>query len=65
MLPLMAFKPFVDTTDYNQIGEFQSIMTIIMWIGILPAGGVGALISHLRLQFFTVTVAERFRYGWG
>lgn len=64
MLPLMAFKPFVDTTDDGQISSFHTVMTIIMWIGILPAAGVGALISHMRLQFFTETVAERFRCGY-
>ena len=43
--------------------EFHNTMTIVMWVGILPAGAVGALLSHLRLEFFIKTVAERFRWG--
>ena len=44
-----------------QIDAFKSVITIIMWVGIIPAGLIGALMSHLRLKFFTKDVAERFR----
>jgi hypothetical protein len=57
----LAFTPGIDSGDPSQLNKFQNDVTIALWVGIVPAGLLGALASYLRLRFFTKTLVERFR----
>ncbi|KAJ9516874.1 hypothetical protein QJQ45_027276, partial [Haematococcus lacustris] len=43
--------------------EVQEQLTLVMWVGLVPAGLAGALAGWIRLRYFMVTVVNRFRHA--
>ncbi|GFH11836.1 tiny macrocysts protein B [Haematococcus lacustris] len=41
--------------------EVQEQLTLVMWVGLVPAGLAGALAGWMRLRYFMETVLDRFR----
>ncbi len=40
----------------------RNILTIMLWAGMAPAAMVGWILAYWRYHFYTVTVANKFRY---
>ena len=56
----LAFTPGIESGDPTQLKRFQDNVAIALWVGIVPAGLLGALASYLRLRFYTKTLVNRF-----
>ncbi|KAL6764360.1 hypothetical protein V8C86DRAFT_1584223 [Haematococcus lacustris] len=59
VLVLLAFKTV--NLSGQQSAEVQEQLTLVMWVGLVPAGLAGALAGWMRLRYFMETVLDRFR----
>jgi hypothetical protein len=53
--PALTYKPSDDLV------RFRNRVTLALWVGLVPAAALGALISYYRQRFFSVTLINRFR----
>ncbi len=44
-----------------QLQKHQNQVTIALWAGLAPVAGLGWLASWLRLRYFSLTVAQKFK----
>lgn len=58
---LLVFMPGVDPDDDDAVYAWRRACTIACVVGLLPAGALAALGSHLRLRFALHRVARKFR----
>ncbi|GFH07471.1 PAS domain-containing protein, partial [Haematococcus lacustris] len=61
VLVLLAFRTV--NLSGQQSAEVQEQLTLVMWVGLVPAGLAGALAGWMRLRYFMVTVVNRFRHA--
>ncbi|GFH18052.1 predicted protein, partial [Haematococcus lacustris] len=59
VLVLLAFRTV--NLSGQQSAEVQEQLTLVMWVGLVPAGLAGALAGWMRLRYFMETVLDRFR----
>ena len=58
---LSFVTPAMDPANPSAIKAFQNTISIVAWVGVVPAFFVGYWLTGLRLRYFFVTVLNKYK----